>query len=255
MSNYDLQEAAAAVSARCPEWSALIENAREQAYFQQLQAQLATRSQSVPIFPPADDVFRAFALTPLAATKVVILGQDPYHQPNQAHGLAFSVAQGVRPPPSLRNIYKAVQHDYPSFEIPQHGNLQGWAEQGVLLLNTVLTVEQGRAHAHAKLGWQHFTDAVMDKLNAHQQPLVFLLWGKHAQTQGRRIDAQRHLKLEAVHPSPLSAHRGFLTCGHFASANTYLVGNGQQPIDWQQLGSANATEQHQKQQRQQKLAF
>lgn len=237
--DYKVHAAAAAVS--CPSWSNLLSHAMERDYFKKLQISLQSRCHSVAIYPPATEVFKAFELTPLASTKVVILGQDPYHQPDQAHGLAFSVNPGIKPPPSLRNIYKAVQHDYPDFIIPQHGDLRGWAAQGVLMVNTVLTVEQGKAHAHAKIGWQQFTEAVMQRLNAHPQPLVFLLWGKHAQQQGALIDAPQHLKLNAVHPSPLSAHRGFISCGHFAAANAFLSQAGRTEIDWTCLNCAQPT--------------
>ena len=229
---YNLGAATAAVSKACPNWGELLSNALNQDYFKTLRSRLQSRCQGAVVYPPAHDVFKAFELTPLAATKVVILGQDPYHQPDQAHGLAFSVNPGIKPPPSLRNIYKAVKHDYPDFVIPQQGDLRGWAEQGVLMLNTVLTVEQGKAHAHAKLGWQPFIDAVMQALNAHSQPLVFMLWGNHAQQQGEKITAPQHLKLKAVHPSPLSAHRGFIHCGHFAAANAFLTQAGRAEIDW-----------------------
>lgn len=232
MSSYDLQEAVAAVSLSCPIWTEMLHAAQQQSYFQALQATLAERSQVATVYPPAREVFTAFELTPFARTKVVILGQDPYHQPNQAHGLAFSVAHGVKPPPSLRNIYCAVQHDDADFVIPKHGNLQAWAKQGVLMLNTVLTVEHGQAHAHAKIGWQTFTDAVMETLNGHPEPLVFMLWGKHAQQKGQLITSDKHLKLHAVHPSPLSAYRGFLTCGHFDAANKFLDDRRGSQINW-----------------------
>lgn len=235
MTGYNIAQAASAVSEACPSWGELLQHALDSDYFKVLQSSLQSRSQSAVIYPPANAVFKAFELTPLASTKVVILGQDPYHQPEQAHGLAFSVNPGVKPPPSLRNIYKAVQHDYPQFDIPPHGDLRGWAAQGVLMLNTVLTVEQSEAHAHAKIGWQLFTDAVMETLNAHPQPLVFMLWGKHAQQKGELITAPHHLKLNAVHPSPLSAHRGFLSCGHFAAANAFLSDVGKDTIDWVSL--------------------
>lgn len=240
MTGYNIVEAATAVSTACPGWGDVIQNELQRDYFKTLQHSLQTRSQSAVVYPPASDVFKAFELTPLASAKVVILGQDPYHQPEQAHGLAFSVNPGVKPPPSLRNIYKAVQHDYPSFVIPHHGDLRNWAAQGVLMLNTVLTVEQSNAHAHAKIGWQFFTDAVMETLNAQPQPLVFMLWGKHAQQKGELITASHHLKLNAVHPSPLSAHRGFLSCGHFAAANAFLTDVGRCRIDWTSLQEASA---------------
>lgn len=163
---------------------------------------------------------------------MVILGQDPYHGFNQAHGLAFSVKPGIAPPPSLVNMYKELAADV-GFQIPQHGYLIDWAKQGVLLLNTVLTVEQGRAHSHANIGWETFTDKVIAQLNQHREKLVFLLWGSHAQKKGQFIDRSRHCILTAPHPSPLSAHRGFLGCRHFSRTNDYLRSNGIQEIDWQ----------------------
>lgn len=247
------KEVASAASVSCPVWQALLREQAAQPYFAELQSRVKEARHNSVVYPPADAVFNAFAATPWDKLKVVILGQDPYHQPGQAHGLAFSVPAGVKVPPSLRNIYKALSHDYADFEIPQHGDLSGWAEQGVLLLNTVLTVAEGKAHAHAKWGWERFTAAVMMALNEHPQPLVFLLWGKHAQDKGSLVTAAQHTKLCSVHPSPLSAHRGFLTCGHFRSANDILAAQGRSTIDWAVV-SAPPTE-AQKQQRQQKLAF
>ncbi|MDF2179511.1 uracil-DNA glycosylase [Aliiglaciecola sp. CAU 1673] len=185
------------------------------------------------IYPPKADVFNAFKYTPFEQVKLVILGQDPYHGPGQAHGLCFSVLPGVATPPSLVNMFKELKSDIPGFQIPQHGCLQKWAEQGVLLLNTVLTVEQGLAHSHAKFGWEQFTDRVIQLLNEAGQGIVFLLWGSHAQKKGAIIDGNKHFVLKAPHPSPLSAHRGFFGCGHFSKANELLVGQGKEPIDWQ----------------------
>ncbi|TAA47304.1 uracil-DNA glycosylase [Corallincola spongiicola] len=215
-------------------WQELIEQEKQQAYFQQtLEAVEQARRSGVTVYPPHEQVFEAFQATGLEQLKVVILGQDPYHGPDQAHGLCFSVQQGVTPPPSLKNIYKELANDVSGFQIPTHGNLRPWAEQGVLLLNTVLTVEAGKAHSHAKFGWETFTDAVIAKINQHQQDIVFMLWGAHAQKKGRMIDRQRHTVLEAPHPSPLSAHRGFFGCGHFSQANDRLVALGKDPIQWQ----------------------
>lgn len=210
-------------------WSDLLGDEKQKAYFQELIARVKhERAQGTPIYPPEDKVFAAFKATPLAQLKVVILGQDPYHGPGQAHGLCFSVPQGVKLPPSLRNIYKAIQHDYPDYEPPEHGDLSHWAQQGVLLLNTVLTVEEGKAHSHASWGWERFTDKVIAQINEHCDGIIFMLWGAHAQKKGALVDCQRHHVLTAVHPSPLSAHRGFLTCGHFRRTNELLeVG-----IDW-----------------------
>lgn len=223
----------------CPVWRELLQSEADKAYFSTLHDKVAEARQQSTVYPPAKDVLSAFNVTPFAKTKVVILGQDPYHGPNQANGLAFSVSPGIKIPPSLRNIYKAVSHDYPNFEIPEHGDLSGWAKQGVLLLNTVLTVEEGKAHSHAKWGWETFTTAVLEKLNEHSDPLVFLLWGKHAQSKASVVDDSRHLKLSTVHPSPLSAHRGFLTCGHFKAANQFLNQHAQSPVDWTNLPVTN----------------
>lgn len=183
------------------------------------------------IFPPPKQIFAALDATPFDQVKIVILGQDPYHGPGQAHGLCFSVQPGVAVPPSLRNMYVELQRDL-SFTPPRHGCLTRWAEQGVLLLNAVLTVEQGRAGSHQGKGWEGFTDAVIEALNREREHLVFLLWGSYAQAKGRLIDVRRHLVLKAPHPSPLSAHRGFIGCGHFSAANEYLVSHGVTPVDW-----------------------
>jgi uracil-DNA glycosylase len=183
------------------------------------------------VFPPGPLIFNALNSTPLDQVKVVILGQDPYHGPGQAHGLCFSVQPGVAVPPSLLNIYKELKRDL-NLDIPQHGCLQHWAEQGVLLLNTSLTVVQGQAGAHAKAGWQTFTDKVIEVVGACRPHLVFLLWGAHAQSKQGLIDPTRHLILRSPHPSPLSAHRGFIGNGHFSRANKYLQQQGLTPIDW-----------------------
>lgn len=183
------------------------------------------------IYPPGPDIFNAFDHTPFDKVRVVILGQDPYHGPGQAHGLSFSVQPGVRVPPSLQNIFKEIEGSL-GIPRPAHGCLTSWADQGVLLLNAVLTVEAGQAGSHQKKGWEGFTDAAIDALNRERDGLVFMLWGSHAQKKGQLIDASRHLVLRSVHPSPLSAHRGFLGCGHFAEANAYLEAKGQAPIDW-----------------------
>ncbi|ENM5785305.1 uracil-DNA glycosylase [Vibrio metoecus] len=215
-------------------WHDVIGNEKQQDYFQQtLQFVESQRLSGKVIYPPAKEVFNAFRFTEFGDVKVVILGQDPYHGPNQAHGLCFSVLPGVKTPPSLVNIYKELAQDIPGFQIPSHGYLQSWAQQGVLLLNTVLTVEQGMAHSHANTGWETFTDRVIDALNQHRSGLVFLLWGSHAQKKGRMIDRQRHHVLMAPHPSPLSAHRGFLGCQHFSQTNQLLQAQGIAPIHWQ----------------------
>lgn len=183
------------------------------------------------IYPPGRDIFAAFEATPFDAVKVVILGQDPYHGAGQAHGLCFSVPPGVPVPPSLLNIYKELERDA-GFVRPDHGCLLPWARRGVLLLNSVLTVEDGKPGSHQGRGWEGFTDHVVDVLNRECEQLVFLLWGSYAQKKGAVIDGRRHRVLKAPHPSPLSAHRGFLGCGHFSAANQYLARCGKTPVDW-----------------------
>lgn len=215
-------------------WEELLGQEKQQPYFQQmLEFVESERAAGKIIYPPKQDVFNAFSLTKLDKVKVVILGQDPYHGPNQAHGLSFSVLPQIKPPPSLANIYKELAADIPNFNIPQHGYLQNWAEQGVLLLNTVLTVEQAKAHSHAKIGWEQFTDTVIQQLSEHCSGLVFLLWGSHAQKKGEVIDAQKHHVLNAPHPSPLSAYRGFFGCKHFSKTNELLKQQDKSPINWQ----------------------
>jgi uracil-DNA glycosylase len=183
------------------------------------------------IFPKGNEWFRALDLTPLDDVRVVILGQDPYHGPGQAHGLCFSVQPGVRTPPSLNNIYKELQSDL-GIAPAQHGFLESWAKQGVLLLNSVLTVEMAQAASHQGRGWERFTDAIIRLVNAKPDPVVFMLWGSYAQKKAAFVDTSRHLVLKAAHPSPLSAHNGFLGCGHFSKANAFLIEKGMKPIDW-----------------------
>jgi len=183
------------------------------------------------IYPPGPEIFAALDTTPFDAVKVVILGQDPYHGPNQAHGLCFSVRPGIAPPPSLLNMFAEIERDL-RLPRPDHGCLLPWARQGVLLLNSVLTVERGLAGSHQGKGWEGFTDACVDALNREREGIVFLLWGSYAQAKGKLIDTRRHRVLKAPHPSPLSAHRGFIGCGHFSRANEYLRERGQAPIDW-----------------------
>lgn len=183
------------------------------------------------IYPPGNQIFNALNTTPFDKVKIVILGQDPYHGPGQAHGLCFSVQDGVPPPPSLVNIFKEI-HDDLGLPIPDHGNLQAWAEQGVLLLNATLTVEQGRAGAHQGQGWERFTDAIIHALNSKRENLVFLLWGSYAQRKGEFIDTHKHCVLKSPHPSPLSAHRGFLGNRHFSRTNAYLRSKGLSEINW-----------------------
>lgn len=215
-------------------WADILGQEKQQPYFQQMmQFVESERATGKTIYPPKQDVFNAFALTKLEKVKVVILGQDPYHGPNQAHGLCFSVLPGVKAPPSLANMYKELATDISGFVIPQHGFLESWAEQGVMLLNTVLTVEQAQAHSHAKIGWERFTDTVIQQLSVHCDGLVFLLWGSHAQKKGLVIDKQKHHVLNAPHPSPLSAYRGFFGSKHFSQTNNLLKQQDKSPINWQ----------------------
>ncbi len=183
------------------------------------------------IFPPAGKIFAALDATPFDQVKVVILGQDPYHGPGQAHGLCFSVMPGVAVPPSLLNIYKEIESDL-RIKRPDHGYLLPWAERGVLMLNSVLTVEQGKAGAHQGKGWEDFTDSIVSLLGSDRENLVFMLWGSYAQAKGKMLDGRRHMVLRCAHPSPLSAHRGFLGCKHFSKANDYLKRRGAEPVDW-----------------------
>ena len=189
------------------------------------------KQQGKVVYPPSAQIFSAFDYTPFASVRVVILGQDPYHGPGQAHGLCFSVPANVKIPPSLLNIFKELQRDL-GLAMPSHGNLSYWAQQGVLLLNATLTVQQGQAGSHQGRGWERFTDAAIGRLNAEREGLVFLLWGSYAHKKGALIDRQRHSVLTAPHPSPLSAHRGFIGCGHFSRANVCLQAAGHAPIDW-----------------------
>lgn len=186
------------------------------------------------VYPSNDNIFSALELTPIEDVKVVILGQDPYHGEGQAHGLSFSVQKGVKIPPSLRNIYKELNADT-GMDIPSHGFLEGWAKQGVLLLNTCLSVEAGQAASHQGKGWEEFTDQVIEQVNALDKPVVFMLWGAHAQKKASMIDGDKHLVLTAPHPSPLSAHRGFLGCKHFSKANNFLQESGRGAIEWSAL--------------------
>ena len=192
---------------------------------------VAERDGGKSIFPPECNRLRALELTPFDKVRVVILGQDPYHGEGQAHGLCFSVQPGVRTPPSLRNIYKELRSDL-GIEPREHGFLEHWAEQGVLLLNSVLTVEMARAGSHAKRGWEQFTDAIIHAVNVKAEPVVFMLWGTYAQKKADFLDASRHLVLTAAHPSPLSARNGFFGCRHFSKANAFLEEHGLEPIDW-----------------------
>lgn len=213
-------------------WKARLAGEFEQPYMQSLRQFLVERKRSgAVIYPSGKQIFNAMDSTPFAAVKVVILGQDPYHGPGQAHGLCFSVMEGVAVPPSLINIYKEMEQDL-GVRPPASGMLQHWADQGVLLLNAVLTVERGRAGAHQGKGWEHFTDRIVGELNEGRDALVFMLWGSYAMNKGSQIDRDRHLVLTAPHPSPFSAHRGFFGCRHFSKANTWLQQHGHEPINW-----------------------
>lgn len=215
-----------------PSWLAHLAPEFELPYMQDLkQFLLAEKQQGKRIYPKGKQVFNAFNSTPFDKVKVVILGQDPYHGPNQAHGLCFSVPPDVPSPPSLKNIFKEIERDL-GIASPSHGCLQAWAEQGVLLLNATLTVEHGLAGSHQGKGWELFTDKVIHVLSEEREGLVFLLWGSYAQKKGQWIDEQKHCVLKSPHPSPLSAHRGFLGNDHFSQTNAWLVAKGEEPIEW-----------------------
>jgi uracil-DNA glycosylase len=218
--------------ALCDSWQGVIGDQFDQPYMQELLAFLGAEKRSGKTIYPADaDIFNALNHTSFEDVGVVIIGQDPYHGAGQAHGLCFSVQDGVALPPSLKNMYKELHSDI-GMEIPVSGNLLSWADQGVLLLNAVLTVEQAQAGAHQGMGWEAFTDHIIQVLNERRSHLVFLLWGSYAQKKGRLIDRERHCVLEGPHPSPLSAYRGFFGCQHFSKANTYLNAMGKKPINW-----------------------
>lgn len=215
------------------DWEEKLKPEYKKPYYRKLYERVnAEYASGKTIYPPADDIFNAFHLTPLHEVKCVIIGQDPYHNVNQAHGLCFSVKPEVDIPPSLMNIYKELQDDL-GCEIPNNGYLVKWAKQGVLLLNSVLTVQAHQANSHQGIGWELFTDAVMDILNKENRPIVFLLWGKPAQNKAARLNNPNHLILKAPHPSPLSAYRGFFGCRHFSQANAFLESHGLKGIDWQ----------------------
>lgn len=214
------------------EWKKALQGEFRKPYYRKLFETVGREYRTTTVYPPADDIFNAFHLTPLPDVKVVILGQDPYHEPGQAHGLSFSVMPGVEIPPSLVNIYQEL-HDDLGCKIPNNGCLTKWAEQGVLLLNTVLTVRAHRAFSHKDIGWQEFTDAAIRVLAGQDRPLVFILWGKPAQQKASMITNPRHLILKSPHPSPLSAYRGFFGSRPFSKTNAYLEANGLTPIDWQ----------------------
>jgi uracil-DNA glycosylase len=214
-------------------WKQALAKEFEQPYFAEIVTFLKHEKASGKIiYPAGPDIFNAFTRTPFNQVKVVILGQDPYHGPQQAHGLCFSVQKGVKPPPSLVNIFKELSTDIPNFEIPNHGCLSHWASQGILMLNSALTVVAGQANSHAKIGWERFTDAVIRKISEEREGVVFLLWGRFAQQKAQLVDAKKHHLLMAPHPSPFSAHSGFLGCKHFSKTNELLRQQGKSPIDW-----------------------
>ncbi len=215
-------------------WHDVIGIQKEQQYFKNIKNFVTNeRLNGVDVYPKRKDVFNAFRYTSFENLKVVIIGQDPYHGPNQAHGLCFSVLPGIQVPPSLKNIYQELKNEYgDSFNIPNHGYLTSWAEQGVFLLNNTLTVRRGEPMSHAHIGWDVFTDSVIEAINAHTDHTVFMLWGSPAQKKCKKVDESRHLVLKTSHPSPLSAYRGFLGCGHFKMCNDYLIAHGKTPIDW-----------------------
>jgi uracil-DNA glycosylase len=214
-------------------WKEMLYKEFQQDYFIRITDQLKIEKQSqVRIYPPGPMIFNAFNTTDFNEVKVVIIGQDPYHGPGQAHGLSFSVQEGIKPPPSLINIYKEIESDL-GIKMPRdYGNLTYWAKQGVLLLNATLTVRANQPNAHAGIGWSLFTDAVIQKLNQEKEQLVFLLWGNFAKEKGAHIDQKKHLVLKAAHPSPFAADKGFFGCKHFSKTNQYLIEHGFDPIDW-----------------------
>jgi len=214
-------------------WKEVLKKEFEKPYFLQIATHLKSEKLAgKTIYPPGSLIFNAFNTTPFSNLKVVLLGQDPYHGPGQAHGLSFSVQKGIPPPPSLVNIFKELRNDL-GLAIPNHGNLTHWAEQGVMLLNASLTVRANEPMSHAGFGWADFTNAVIEKISAQKEHCVFLLWGKFAQEKQRLVDETRHLVLKAAHPSPFSADKGFFGCKHFSKTNTWLEGHGIKPIDWQ----------------------
>lgn len=216
------------------DWDGILADEWEKPYYRQLHSFLKEEYSKTRIYPDMYDIFNALKYTPFADTRAVIIGQDPYHGPGQAHGLCFSVKKGVPLPPSLVNIYKEITDDL-GVTMPQHGELTGWAKQGVLLLNTVLTVRAGQPNSHKDKGWEIFTDRVISELNRKETPIVFLLWGANAEKKARVITNPIHKKLITVHPSPLSAYRGFFGCRHFSKTNEILISSGQPPIKWDEL--------------------
>lgn len=217
-----------------PDWLPIFEHEASKLYYHKIEAQISLDSTNVNIiFPPENQIFEAFKFTSLQNTKVVILGQDPYHGEGEANGLCFSVNKGIKVPPSLRNIYKELATDINNFKIPNHGNIDNWAKQGVLLLNTSLTVLKDQANSHSKIGWHQFTNKIIETISNQKEHVVFILWGKNAHDKMEFINPNKHLVLKGVHPSPLSASRGFFGCKHFSKTNEYLVSKNLSPINWQ----------------------
>ena len=212
-------------------WDILLKDEFQKPYYLNLRKFLVQEYRTQKIYPHMDNIFNALKYTDYQDVKVVILGQDPYHQPNQAHGLCFSVQKGINPPPSLQNMYKEIHAEY-GYPIPSHGELTYWAKQGVLMMNTVLTVRESQPNSHKGMGWEIFTDNVISLLNQRPEPMVFLLWGANARAKTKLITNPNHLVLESAHPSPLSAYNGFFGSGHFSRANEFLKSNGLLPIDW-----------------------
>ncbi len=214
-----------------PGWKTVLSDQFEAPYFMELKNFLISEKQKHLVYPPGNLIFNAFDQTPFDEVKVVVIGQDPYHGPGQAHGLCFSVPDGVKPPPSLVNIFKEINSDL-GISVPEHGNLEAWAKQGVLLINATLTVRANMAGSHQGKGWEIFTDAVIKAISDKKEGVVFLLWGKYAQAKSPLIDAHKHLILKSAHPSPFSAYAGFMGCGHFSKTNNYLKSIGKKEIDW-----------------------
>ena len=212
-------------------WQQFLEHEQQQAYFQAVEGAVAQKRLEHTVYPAEKDVYNALKCTPYQSVKAVILGQDPYHGPDQAHGLSFSVPPGQKIPPSLRNIFKELNEDL-QIPIPNHGNLSEWASRGVLLLNTTLTVTANLPLSHRDIGWERLTDNMIKYLNQHDKAIVFFLWGAHARSRGHHITNKQHLILEASHPSPLAAYRGFFGCRHFSQCNNWLIEHGRLPVDW-----------------------
>ncbi|MCI8635059.1 MAG: uracil-DNA glycosylase [Eubacterium sp.] len=214
------------------DWLEAVSSEFKKPYYRELYQFIKEEYSKETVYPPADDIFNAFHFTPLSKVKILLLGQDPYHNVNQAHGLSFSVSATQKIPPSLQNIYKELQDDL-GCKIPNNGYLKKWADQGVLLLNTVLTVRAHQANSHQGKGWEQFTDAIIEAVNAQDRPIVYLLWGRPAQRKIPMLNNPKHLVLKAAHPSPLSAYNGFFGCRHFSQANAFLEEHGVEPVDWQ----------------------